>query len=361
MNIKYIKFLCAATLCLNMLQSTIQATIKNENTTFCPNVLPGIYLATGLYLGYNFLIRQEYLVKNRFPVAQAWYDEITKKYPAAHFDQKQFVQSPKISLIPDYLGDFAKKCSWSSNHDHIYFTDGQLAEITFLYQKVLDGYPLHEAEQFALARHEFTLLQQAGHIEHDDAKDIIITMFGLFAAIGGIEYAIDSKAKPSIITRKIPEDYVVIDYWPFKDMTTIPGIATTAQGATFIAGLIAMIRYQESRADKFACKIADENTLKGAITIFEDADMDKLYGMENRKITPYITTESTVGRVVQTVTGPIEFIASATLYQLCMFIRSTPETRWLHDFKEDALHQGPSVRAQLIKDELARREQNKQE
>jgi|SRR3989339_933678 len=361
MNTKKLKFLCTAMLCLNMLQPSMQATIKNENTTFTPNILPGMYLATGLYIGYNFLIRQEYLVKNKFPVAQAWYDVITKKYPAAHFDKKQFVQTPKNSIIPNFLSDFAKKCSWSSNHDHIYFTDGQLAEITILYQKMLDGYPLHETEQFALARHEFTLLQQAGHIEHDDAKDIMITMFGLFTAIAGIEYVVNSKAQPSIISHEVPEDYTVINYWPLKDMTTIPGIATTAQGATFIAGLIAMIRYQESRADQFACTIADENTLKGAITIFEDEDMDTLYGMENRKITPYIETESTVGKVIQTVTGPIEFIASAALYQFLMFVRSISETRWLYDFKEDAVHQGPSVRAQLIKDELARREQNKQE
>jgi Zn-dependent protease with chaperone function len=359
MNTKKLKFLCAAILCINVLQSPIQATIKNEDTTFCPDIMPGIYTAAALYFGYNYLIRQEYLVKNKYPVAQAWYDMLAEKYPAAHLNQKQFVQTPKISLIPDQLTNFAKSCSWSSNHDHIYFTDADLGEITFLYQKMLDGYPLHEDEQLALARKEFIILHEAGHIEHDDAKDLLITIFALFATIEGIEYVLHDTTEPSITSREVPKDYTVVPMWPFESMTTVPGIATTAQGITFMTGLIAMIRYQESRADKFACKIADENALKGAITLFEDESIDPLYGMENRKITPYITTESTVGKVIQTVTGPIEFILSACSYKFFMFIRSIPETRWLHDFTKDAIHQGPSIRAKLAKDELARREQSK--
>ena len=364
MNTKNLKYLCATILCINILQSPIQATIKNEDTTFCANgLMPGVFIATGLYFGYNYLIRQEYLVKCRFPVAQAWYDALAQKYPAAHFDQKQFVQTPKVCMLPDQLASLAKKCSWVSNHDHIYFTDADLAEITILYQKILDGYPLHKTEQLALARKEFKLLQAAGHIEHDDAKDILITIFGLFAAIGGIEYAMDNTTQPSVTNYKTPKDFYLIDFKIGEDYhiqaLTIPGIATTAQGATFIAGLIAMIRYQESRADKFACKIADENTLQGAITLFEDEDMDALCNMENRKITPYITTESTVGKVVQSVGGPLEFIANVFSYKFFVFVKSMAETRWLYDFSIDAVHQGPSIRAKLVKDELARREQSK--
>ncbi len=360
MNIKKLKFLCVTILCINMLQLPTQANIKNEDTTFCPDILPGMYLAAGLYFGYNYLIREEFLVKNKFPIAQIWYEELTEKYPEAHLNHKQFIQKPNSGILYNKLTEFAERCSWLSNHNHIYFSDNDLGEITILYQKVLDGYPLHESEQLSLSKQEFILLHEAGHIEHDDAKDLLITMFGLFTAVKGIEFIINDTTQPSIIKREAPEDYTFFSFCPLKDMTTIPGIVTTYQGVTFMAGLIAMIRYQESRADAFACRLADDKTLQGAIDIFEDEDMDSLYDIENKQITPYIANDSIVGKTVQTIVGPVEFIINAAFYQMLLFTKSIPEARWIYDFKEDAIHQGPSIRAKLIQDELAIREQNKQ-
>lgn len=353
MNIKKLKFLCAALLGINLMQSPVQATILNDNTTYYPNIAQGAGVAVALYVGYNYLIRQEYLVANKFPVAQAWYDALAQKYPAAHLDQKQFVQKPKHSLIPNQLADFAKSCSWSSNHDYIYFEDTTLAGITFLYQKVLDGYPLNEKEQLILASLEFVLLHEAGHIEHDDAKDIMITIFGLLFLTHGTQLE-------SAIKKEAPEDFALINQWPLKSETTIPGVLALPEAATFMAGLIAMLRYQESRADKFAYTIADNNALKGAITIFEDEDTDKLYDLENKKMTPFIKTDSTIGNVIQTVVGPVEFIASVLVQQFFLLVKSTPESRWIFDFIQNPVHPGPSVRAQAIKDELARREHNQQ-
>lgn len=360
MNTKKLKFLCAALLSINLMQSPVQATILNDNQTFYPNIAQGTGVAVILYVGYNYLIRQEYLVKNKFPVAQAWYDALAQKYPAAHLDQKQFVQKPKLSLIPDALADFAKSCNWSSNHDYIYFKDTDLGTITTLYQKVLDGYPLHPKEQLTLASKEFMILHEAGHIEHDDAKDIMITIFGLLFLTHGTQLE-------NAMKKETPEDYNLIEIDLSKyniDYTikklTIPGIMTIPQAVAFMTGLIAMLRYQESRADKFAYTMADDNTLKGAITIFEDEDNDKLYDLENKKMTPFIKTDSTIGNVIQTVVGPVEFIASVLVQQFFLLVKSMPESRWVFDFTQNQVHQGPSVRAQAIKDELARREHNQQ-
>ncbi|MDP3788117.1 MAG: M48 family metalloprotease [Candidatus Chromulinivorax sp.] len=350
MNIKNLKVLCGAMLAINLMQSPIEATITNENDIYYPHVMTGAGMAVTLYIGYNYLIRQEFLVKNKFPVAQAWYDALTQKYPAAHLDQKQFVQTPKLSLLPDQLARLIQSCGWTSSHDHIYFKDTALTEITTLYQKIIDGYPLHEREQLALARHEFTLLHEAGHIEHNDAKDLLITIGGLlFLTHGLVDTSKDIK----------PKDFNLVDFkiqgLPVQCFT-IPAVIQTIPSATFITGLLAMLRYQESRADKFACDIADDVTLKGAITIFEDEEIDNLYELESKTITPFIITDSTAGKIFQNIIGPVEFIVSALVQQGGLAVKSTKETRWMYDFIKDPVHQGASVRAQLIKNELARRE-----
>lgn len=350
---KNLQAACAAMLAINLMQSPLEATITKENDLFHPSVMTGAGLAVTCYIGYNYLIRQEFLVKNKFPVAQAWYDALAIKYPAAHLDQKQFVQTPKLSLIPDALAGFIKSCGWTSSYDHIYFEDSKLTEITNLYQKVLDGYPLHENEQLALARHEFTLLHEAGHLEHNDAKDLLITIGGLLLVTHGF---IDTSKDPKT------EDLSLIDFnvpllGDVKALT-IPAVVQTTQGAAFMTGLIAMLRYQESRADKFARDLADSATLQGALSLFEDEEIDNLYELENKTITPFIPTDSTAGTIFQNVIGPVEFITAALVQQGGLAVKATKETRWIYDFITNPMHEGPSVRAQRIKDELARREQN---
>lgn len=353
-----------------MMQSPIEATISNQiptreqSVTFPDTIAPTIYMGAGLYIGYNYLIRQGYLVENKFPIAHAWYQALTLKYPDAHFDTKQFVQIPQFSLLPDLLASWARTCSWTSNHDHIYFSENALQEITYLYKKVIDGYILDENEQLALARQEFILLHEAGHIEHNDAKDIIITIIGLLAITQGSEYVYDTIIEPvktQIDDIEMPQQIkdkegIMQSYLG----TYIPNSVKSVQGATFMAGLVNMLRYQESRADKFACSLADDATLQGAITLFEDEHMDLLYDLENKKMTPYMKTNSTVGTMIQTVAGPFELIASLIVQQTFLIVKAIPELRWTFDFVLDPIHQGPSVRAQLIKDELARRAQNKQ-
>lgn len=360
-NTRKIQLLCAALLSIDLLQSPLQATIKQENPVYYKNALTGAGIAVALYIGYNYLIRQEYLVCNKFPIAQTWYDKLAKKYPEARLDQKQFIQKPKLSIIPDALTDLANTCNWVSSADHIYFSDDVLTIISILHQKEIDGYPLSQTELLSLARYEFELLHEAGHLEHDDAKDIMITIAALLALTHGYNLLEHTS------TPKNPQDvdlfkalFQTENATPDSMKIMIPGILTIPQGITFMAGLLTMLRYQESRADKFACSLADDNTLKGAITIFENEELDKLYDLENKKITPYIKTNSTVGKIIQNVAGPVELLTSIILQQAFLLVKRFPETRWCFDFVYHPAHPGPSIRAKNIKNELAHREHHEQ-
>ncbi|MBV8660523.1 MAG: hypothetical protein JO129_00030, partial [Candidatus Dependentiae bacterium] len=167
MKMQKIKFLCTALLCINLIQSPIKAEIINGNTTTPDKIAPTIGIAAALYVGYNYLSREEFLVKNTHPHAQAWYNSLIKKYPDAHLDTRKFIQTPSGNFlsIPKFLSDFANQCSWISAYDHIYFSSDSLKEIDYLYKKFMQGYPLDKDEQLALARQEFILLYETGHIK----------------------------------------------------------------------------------------------------------------------------------------------------------------------------------------------------
>lgn len=276
-----------AIISLSCMQSPIQATIANSNDTTIPHAT---YFSNGatltavtLYLGYNYLMREDALVQNKYPIAQDWYAAMTAKYPAAHFETKQFLQSPKYGVLPR----IRKNCNWTSNFKHIYFPEESLKEITYLYKKVIDGYPLTDLEKLALARQEFVLLHEAGHIEHNDSRDIILSIIALFAVTHGAAYVCEQMLCP--ILSHIPldayfnrSDYFINDNRRLE--TKIAFAAKPVAALTFIASLITLLREKERQADKFAYRLADSETLKAAITLFENNDIDYFYNLENKKI-----------------------------------------------------------------------------
>lgn len=69
-----------------------------------------------------------------------------------------------------------------------------------------------------------------------------------------------------------------------------------------------------------------------------------------------LETESTVGSITQTTLGTVDYIYTTLCQQIGILLKSTAVTRWCCDLFQDPLHPGPSVRAQNIKDELARRD-----
>ena len=353
MNTKNIKFLCFALLSINLTQAPIKANLINVNAETTNAIPPTVLAATCIYVGYNYLMRDEHLVRNKFPHAQTWYDDMATKYPEAHLNKKQFVQSlkPNTSLIPDFLGKTAQSCYWFSSYDHIFFTEEDLKEITYLYKKVIDGYPLDNNEQLALAQREFTLLHEAGHIEHKDSKNIIITIIGLLAATEGTEFIYNKIVQPVESKIKDPENRKYL-----YGLIEVPGPLFTLKGLTTVSGLISILRYQEIEADKFACKLADSKTLQGTLPLFENDEIDPMFELEHKKITPFIKSNSQTREMLEAIVGPLEFAALLVIQQVGLLIRSNSITRWMYDFKKDMTHQGPSIRAQAIKDELKRRE-----
>lgn len=350
MNTKIVKLFLAALLSFHVMQSPIQTKALNNNASLSNAIPPTALVAVCIYVGYNYLIREDFLVENKFPHVQTWYNAMKKKYPAAHFDTKMLVQTPKLSLVPDTLAAWAKKCCWFTSFDNIYFKENDLKEISYIYKKVIDGYPLDNFEQLALARHEFILLHEAGHIEHNDSTEVLISIIGLLALTQGIDIVYTTVIDPGSAYKKTPKDKSYL-FGQFE----VPGVLFTLKGATFMAGLLAILRQQETHADEFARKLADNQTLKDALSLFEDEEVDPLFELETRTMKSYIKTKSTVGSTIQTVANPIEFSALLLIQQILLVVKSIPPARWLYDFKKDMTHEGPSIRAQKIKDELTRR------
>jgi len=360
-NIKKFPILATMFLSFNLLQSPLQPSVINDHITGSA-VAPTALIAASLYFGYNSLTREKYLVKNEFPHAQAWYDYLTTKYPDAHFDSKLFLQKPKNSLIAFFLGKGADGCNWLSSTSHIYFSEEALKEISLIYKKVIDSYPLEEQEKDALARYEFALLHEAGHIEHNDASTTIATITGLFAALKGAEYIVPSLQKTSI-TNDPTDENKILDF-PIQNkfygieipILTLPTAVQTTQGVVFITALVNLLRQQSAQADKFAYQLADTDTLQRALTLFENDEVDPLYDLENQTITPFVPTNSNIEHFIQTVVDPIDYVICYGWQQTGLALRSNFVTRWLFDLTQNMKQEGPFVRAQAIKDEIIARE-----
>jgi hypothetical protein len=103
MNKKLLKLLSIGILTLQLSQSPSQAKLFNADTTMPDATLPTtLCTAAVLYTGYNYLIRQDFLVEKKYPSAFAWYQSMQAKYPGL-LDGIYFIQRPAGSLIPDFL------------------------------------------------------------------------------------------------------------------------------------------------------------------------------------------------------------------------------------------------------------------
>lgn len=362
MNTKTLKVLCAAILSINLLQSPLPATIINKDSTYALPFNAAAMSAGAVYLGYNFLVRQDYLVSKKAPEAQLWYEAMAEKYPNAHLQTKQFVQKNNQSgYIPEWLATATKKCNLISNYNHIYFTKEALKEITYVYKKVLAGYPLDAKEESAMARYEFILLHEAGHIEHNDSTNILKAVGALTVGLIGANAAAIQmlpEKHPYPVNYKISVPYNVKISQSVIDIQKAEFnicLAPVLSQMAFFSVLVTMLRHQEAQADTFAYKMMDTQTLQKALTLFENDEIDPLFELEKTEYSPYLQSDSTIGNVVQTVVDPIDTLYAMLCKQVGLLIRSTKLTRWAYDYSTDAVHQGPSVRAQNIKNEIARR------
>jgi len=321
MNILKSKLFLIGLLNCNLINA-FELTPEKEAAVFNVSIYAALitYIAAISYAVTTYLPTEEMLVKTDFPAAQAWYDAMTVKYPEANLNEKLFLQTIRKQN--------KKYISWCSTFNQIYFPQEALKEIEVSYQKILDGDILTDEETLALGKQEFILLHGAGHIEHNDITKRFMYMIGAF----GI-----TEAARAIYKEKTKKQSTYLDYYleliAFSILTSIP------------------TRFQESAADAFAYELADMNALNGGISFFENEEVDSLWNIENKELSPFIETDSIIGKLIQAY---FRYIDQQELAEK----KATKENfllRWWYDYQHGPTHPGASVRAQSIRDEIARR------
>ena len=110
-------------------------------------------------------------------------------------------------------------------------------------------------------------------------------------------------------------------------------------------------RFQESAADLFAYSLADMNALIGGISFFESEELDSLWNIEEKQLSPFVQADSALGKWIQA------FFKNLDEKQLQEDRDTKLSTwgRWIYDYNHGPTHPGSSVRAQSIRDEINRR------
>lgn len=303
-----------------------------QNSTIAWTVGLSTYLALVGYSAYittNYLIQEEHLVVSKYPYAQAWYDAMAEKYPQAHLDQKKFLQTMR-KVSP-------KVIRWCSTFNHIYFPQDSLKDINAFFKKQSEGIELTDEEKLTLAREEFILLHEAGHIEHSDIVNRFGTMIGAIIGLNGLKLC-------ALYALSQDEKYC-------NQLLAYNDLFNTFNLYAWIIGMIYLSRSNEFAADTFAYTHGDEDSLKGGISFFASEDIDPLFNVENKKVSPFIPVDSTFGTLMQAWAKHDD---EQVLAQQ-RFIASIPALRWVYDFFNGASHPGPSVRVKNIEKELERR------
>jgi hypothetical protein len=329
-------------LCLSLscMQSSTQGGILSS-------VGLGLTMGTGIqnawnYAATSYLVQEKHLVKGTYPYAQMWYDYLAIKYPTAHLDQKLFLQTWR-NVDAKYM----QHLSWFHN---IYFPQDSLETINKLYKKVTDGEQLTQEEQLSLGKEEFLLLHEAAHIEHGDVAARCLAMSGILAGLTGlaeIHTSIGTEAKAISLLKD-----------SFDVNRTIAS-AIHHYGIIIIGTMLyvtmfnAFAHTHEIAADKFACDLADINALEGGITFFEDEKIDPLIDIEAESISPFIPVQSDIGAYIQSW---IKTQDEQNLVNL-KNVKLDPAARIIFDAQRDPVHPSPSIRAQRIRDEIARRKE----
>ena len=336
----------------------VQAKITIEDIT-TPILATGAS-AIGIYILTTHLIKEECLVKSKYPHAQAWYDAMAIKYPVAHLDNKLFLQT--IWGIPKNF------ISWCSTFNQIYFPQSALIRINSLYGMLENNQTLSDQDQLFLAEQEFILLHEAGHIEHNDITETYCYTAALGAVIGGFadkeictnydpKFNVQIKPKPQItIQSNLIENNDVSFTIPTKYNVTITmteSLIKTAASALVISLLLG--RHNERNADAFAYTHGDDNALLGGISFFESEMVDPLFNIENKQPSPYLATDSTIGTIAQSAISIIEMPTFYIGKTIGTIINSTSFTRWLYDASRDLVHPGAPTRVQAIREEIQRR------
>lgn len=283
------------------------------------------------YVKTNYLIQKKHLVTTDYPYAQAWYDAMAIKYPKAHLDQKLFLQT--------FRHVHKNQITWCSIFNDIYFPQKSLQDINRLYKNVIDGIELSREDQLLLGKEEFILLHEAGHIEHGDIFSRLVSIIGIFATLELLRaYYMSANLNwntlESYNRQNTANNLYIIELLLFFPM---------------IFNMLS--RSHEKNADKFSYSQIDENALHGGISFFENEDIDPLFDIENKTVSPFIPVDSSFGKLMQVWANHED---QNQLTQL-KAIKAIPIWHSFYKWMNASSHPYPSDRAQAIKDELAKR------
>jgi len=275
------------------------------------------------YVNNTYLVREEYLVKSKYPFAQAWYDSMAQKYPDVCLEDKLFLQTMR--------GSSAKYMSWCSTFNEIYFPQDSLREINALYEKSLKGENLTDEESLFLSKEEFILLHEAGHIVHSDLKHRFAVLAGVFAATSFAEaFIIDNYSNEFALSIK---DRLLLQLSIVSSLSNL------------------FSRYNERQADKYSYSRVDDNGLQGALSFFNSEEINPFANVEDKELSPFIKTDSWLGSFFQDRTSKQD---QAKLDKLKK-IKKSSWSLWWYDLYHRTTHPSPWVRAQAVQDEIDRR------
>lgn len=335
-------------------------------------VMLAMYGATN-YAITTYLVQEEHLVETDYPFAQLWYEAMTQKYPQAHLEQKLFLQTWR---------NFPKKyMQWCSTFHHIYCPQNELEEINHIYKKTVENHTdtpdtnnlITEEEKFILAKYEFILLHEAGHIEHNDIAVRLLTTFAMITSLHAAtalykelsnEYfyqSLEQQAnKNSAFFTRINR-FIGFELFPEGELGAKYSIEMAIAYRIFIIECyqqvgnfltsMAVSRYQETNADAFAANNAELEALYGGVSFFENEEVDPLWNIEDKELSPFVEVDSTLGKIIQAY---FEMCDENDLQEK-QDAKKNSLLRWWHDFCNGPTHPGPSTRAQALKDEIARR------
>ncbi|MGZ6254816.1 MAG: hypothetical protein ACXWL5_02430 [Candidatus Chromulinivorax sp.] len=362
-----------ATLLTFGLSQGIVADISNaKNTNFPKSFTPAIIAGGALYIGYNYLVREDMLVENTHPHAFAWFKEIQKKYNNKELNQVVFLQKPKKSPIYDYLESSVKACNWSNSYkNRIFFSKDSLKEINFIYKNILLGNIVEDKDLLTLARYEYVLLYEAGYAQNHFMQDLLGSILALSAAtitidniskkynnsqtLIGTEDALKNITKNGIQLPKA-NDETKFALGLLGLPSELPATIATPMGAGILGAIGATLQYEAAKADAFALKHADTKTLKAALKLFKNSDADPLYDIENVTLKPFVPVEGLFGNAIQNIAGSAEAFVGFLVQQCLILIKTVPATRYAYGLIQDATHQPAYVRALQIEEEIVERE-----
>ena len=369
------KILLATLLTFGLGQTMVADITNASNTNFPKAFTPAILAGGALYIGYNYLVREDMLVENTHPHAFAWFKEIQKKYNNEELNQIIFLQKPKKSPIYDFLANSVKACNWSNSYkNRVFFSKDSLKEINFIYKNILLGNFVEDKDLLALARYEYVLLYETGYAQHHFMQDLLGSILALTAATITIDNI--SKEYNNSQTLIGTENYIKSiatsnqTELPKANNETkfalgllglpgqLPDTVATSMGAGVLGAIAATLQYEAAKADRFALKHADTKTLNAALKLFKNSDVDPLYDIENATLKPFVPVEGLFGNTIQNIAGSAEAFTGFLVQQCLMLIKTVPATRYAYGLIQDATHQPAYVRALQIAEEIVERENN---